>query len=472
MRQSLTVGTTTRDVVAVTHRGIQFFTVNPTTRLLQPITEGTAVGVNAEGLCLYRSAAHRQGLRDQHHDPGPAAPVRADRRRRRRARRRTVVRDFEVGSEAEGCVADDDTGALFVSEEDVALWKYDAEPDGGTARIAIDVPVAAGGNLTRTSRASRSSTCPAAPATSSRRRRTSPNPNNSFFAVYNATAPHAFVTTFRVTNGTSSDDCDRTDGVAATTGTSARPSRGNVRLPGQQQRQPGSVGNQDLKFVRLETVVDLTPGSNLPPIAAITPTCDGTVCTFDAVESVDPDGQVVGWSWNFGDGSPDVSGTPAVHDFGGSGTFAVTLTVTDEDGATDTATTNVQVAPAPDPTAPVSFVGSTASPNANTNTWSVTVPLRGGGERRVVGLVRERVADVAGDRTRCGLGAGGSIGGRRSPDDAVVEGGVGERCGLGGAGFVRDPEGCADVGGVPRRGHGVAVRGRRRRRSRPRRPST
>ena len=126
--------------------------------------------------------------------------------------------------------------------------------------------------------------------------------------------------------------------------------------------------------MRLETVVDLTPGSNLPPIAAITPTCDGTVCTFDAVDSVDPDGQVVGWSWNFGDGSPDVSGTPAVHDFGGSGTFAVTLTVTDEDGATDTATTNVQVAPAPDPTAPVSFVGSAASPNANTTAWSVTVP--------------------------------------------------------------------------------------------------
>jgi 3-phytase len=49
-----------------------------------------------------------------------------------------LVREFEVGSQAEGCVADDETGALFVTEEGVGLWKYSAEPDGGDERRAID----------------------------------------------------------------------------------------------------------------------------------------------------------------------------------------------------------------------------------------------------------------------------------------------------------------------------------------------
>lgn len=48
------------------------------------------------------------------------------------------VREFAVGSQAEGCVADDDTGHLYVNEEDVGLWKYSAEPDGGDARTLID----------------------------------------------------------------------------------------------------------------------------------------------------------------------------------------------------------------------------------------------------------------------------------------------------------------------------------------------
>lgn len=48
------------------------------------------------------------------------------------------VREFEVGSQAEGCVADDELGHLYIDEEDRGLWKYGAEPDGGDQRILID----------------------------------------------------------------------------------------------------------------------------------------------------------------------------------------------------------------------------------------------------------------------------------------------------------------------------------------------
>ena len=35
------------------------------------------------------------------------------------------VRDFYLDSEGEGCEIDDATGALYVSEEDVGIWRYD-----------------------------------------------------------------------------------------------------------------------------------------------------------------------------------------------------------------------------------------------------------------------------------------------------------------------------------------------------------
>jgi 3-phytase len=41
-----------------------------------------------------------------------------------------VVRTMKLGTQSEGCVVDDRTGILYVAEEDVGLWKFDAAPDG------------------------------------------------------------------------------------------------------------------------------------------------------------------------------------------------------------------------------------------------------------------------------------------------------------------------------------------------------
>jgi len=48
-----------------------------------------------------------------------------------------LVRRLNVGSIAEGCVADDETGYVYVAEENTAIWRYDAEPDAGDSRAAI-----------------------------------------------------------------------------------------------------------------------------------------------------------------------------------------------------------------------------------------------------------------------------------------------------------------------------------------------
>jgi len=47
-----------------------------------------------------------------------------------------VVRKFHFGSITEGVVADDEFGYLYIAEENVAIWKYDAEPNGGLLPLA------------------------------------------------------------------------------------------------------------------------------------------------------------------------------------------------------------------------------------------------------------------------------------------------------------------------------------------------
>lgn len=49
----------------------------------------------------------------------------------------TVVRSMKLGTQSEGCVVDDRTGILYVAEEDVGLWKFDAAPDGPVTSTAL-----------------------------------------------------------------------------------------------------------------------------------------------------------------------------------------------------------------------------------------------------------------------------------------------------------------------------------------------
>lgn len=48
-----------------------------------------------------------------------------------------LVRSLKLGTQSEGCVVDDRTGILYVAEEDVGLWKFDASPDGSMTPTAI-----------------------------------------------------------------------------------------------------------------------------------------------------------------------------------------------------------------------------------------------------------------------------------------------------------------------------------------------
>jgi PKD repeat protein len=84
--------------------------------------------------------------------------------------------------------------------------------------------------------------------------------------------------------------------------------------------------------------------------------------TFDGSLSADSDGRIVSYAWNFGDGSQG-SGPVVKHEFEQAGSYAVTLTVTDDrsQSASTSKTVSVVLTPAPK----AEFVVSPSAPAVN-----------------------------------------------------------------------------------------------------------
>ena len=88
------------------------------------------------------------------------------------------------------------------------------------------------------------------------------------------------------------------------------------------------------------TVVnDTPPAGNIPPEASFGSTCSGLSCDFTDT-STDSDGNIVSWSWSFGDGRTSTARNPS-HTFGAGGTYTVALTVTDDGHAAVNTTRSV-----------------------------------------------------------------------------------------------------------------------------------
>jgi PKD repeat protein len=82
--------------------------------------------------------------------------------------------------------------------------------------------------------------------------------------------------------------------------------------------------------------------ANQPPVADFTWSCSDLDCSFDASGSTDPDGTIVNYAWNFGDGN-NGSGVTALHTYSAYGTYEVQLTVTDNEGAQDSVAQGIGV---------------------------------------------------------------------------------------------------------------------------------
>jgi subtilisin family serine protease len=83
------------------------------------------------------------------------------------------------------------------------------------------------------------------------------------------------------------------------------------------------------------------PPPNNPPTASFTYSCNALTCDFTDT-STDSDGNVVAWSWSFGDNVTLTAQNPS-HTYATGGTYNVTLMVTDNEGATGSTSQSVTV---------------------------------------------------------------------------------------------------------------------------------
>ena len=88
------------------------------------------------------------------------------------------------------------------------------------------------------------------------------------------------------------------------------------------------------------STVTVTVNPNQSPAANIVAEIIGETVNFDGSGSNDPDGNIVFYNWDFGDGTTG-SGISVTHDYSSYGAHIITLTVMDNGGAINTAITTV-----------------------------------------------------------------------------------------------------------------------------------
>ncbi len=121
-----------------------------------------------------------------------------------------------------------------------------------------------------------------------------------------------------------------------------------------------------------------TPPPNQNPTAAFTATPSGSLgVAVDASTSHDPDGDLLSYTWNFGD-TATATGKTANHTYASAGSKTIRLTVTDGRGGSSTAETVFNASADPDPATPTLTSGQTVgvgvSSTATERFFKIAVP--------------------------------------------------------------------------------------------------
>ena len=112
---------------------IALFRLDTETAKLTALGTVPSIAGEAYGMCLYRNAdtlyafmvTKEGGIGQVALDLGGTKPA------------GKLVRQLKVASQAEGCVADERTHRLYVAEEDVGLWRFDARAEAASDAVAI-----------------------------------------------------------------------------------------------------------------------------------------------------------------------------------------------------------------------------------------------------------------------------------------------------------------------------------------------
>lgn len=119
--------------------------------------------------------------------------------------------------------------------------------------------------------------------------------------------------------------------------------------------------------------VVLGASANAPPTPEFGFSISDRTVSFDDT-SIDFDGSIASYSWNFGDGSPLAGAADPVHTYAAYGTYTVTLTVTDDDGASESYARIVRLFAPPQPLSNGVTVANLSAPQNDELHYSLLVP--------------------------------------------------------------------------------------------------
>lgn len=126
------------------------------------------------------------------------------------------------------------------------------------------------------------------------------------------------------------------------------------------------------------------PPDNVPPTAGFTHAASGLAATFTST-ATDADGSITQHAWDFGDGQSSAQTHPS-HTYAAAGTYRVTLTVTDDDGASTS--TNHDVTVAAQPSAPVASQATLTVRAKHAHRRGKTLEVRAGTKVVLSAMVR------------------------------------------------------------------------------------
>ena len=210
VRYDFLLGERSIDLVVANNRkddSVAIYVVDIATRRLKPLTSRFPhTQISSYGSCLYHSRSTGKYYYFVNSKKGEVEQweLLAD---GNDAIAGKIVRTFAVGSKTEGCVADDEFGHFYISEEDVGIWKYRAEPDGGTVRSLVD-STGIRGHLSKDVEG-----LAIYYGESGAGYLIASSQGSNGFVVYLRGEPNDYVTTFGIVAGNGFDDVTHTDGI-------------------------------------------------------------------------------------------------------------------------------------------------------------------------------------------------------------------------------------------------------------------
>jgi 3-phytase len=264
IRYGFSLGGQSVDIVTAgnrTNNTLVIYKMNPSTRQLENVAARVITTESVYGSCMYKSPVsgkfyyfvdNKDGKVEQW-ELFATTGAKVDAK---------LVRSFDAGSQTEGCVADDELGHFYIGEEAVGIWKYSAEPTGGTTRTSVDKTTAQGGqNLV-----SNVEGLSIAYGMSGKGYLFASSQGDDSYMMYTREGNNTPLKKFKIASNGTIDGTSGTDGIDVTTASlgPAFPSGAFISQDGS-----NSGGNQNFKLVPLQAIIS---GISPPPTSIATAT--------------------------------------------------------------------------------------------------------------------------------------------------------------------------------------------------------